>query len=114
MKKDGADLNAASAVRVVSLRSTQGHTDEFGQHSFHPTHGPFAMDHLRPDSAPLQREPQRADAELRGAFQGNGLCPTHLSESLRDIETCMAAQPAKLYGMGFRTAVRRTTLADAN
>ena len=35
-------------------------------------------------------------------------------ESLRDIETCMAAQPAKLYGMGFRTAVRRTTLADAN
>ena len=35
-------------------------------------------------------------------------------ESLRDIETCIAAQPAKLYGMGFRTAVRRTTLADAN
>lgn len=35
-------------------------------------------------------------------------------ESLRDIETCMAAQPAKLYSMGFRSAVRRTTLADAN
>ena len=35
-------------------------------------------------------------------------------ESLRDIETCMAAQPAKLYRMGFRNAVRRTTLADAN
>jgi hypothetical protein len=35
-------------------------------------------------------------------------------ESLRDIETCLAAQPAKLYHMGFRGPVRRSTLADAN
>ncbi len=35
-------------------------------------------------------------------------------ESLRDIEACLAAQPAKLYHMGFRGAVRRSTLADAN
>jgi len=35
-------------------------------------------------------------------------------ESLRDIETCFSAQASKLYAMGFRDPVRRSTLADAN
>jgi hypothetical protein len=35
-------------------------------------------------------------------------------ESLRDIETCLTVQASKLYGMGFRQPVRRSTLADAN
>lgn len=35
-------------------------------------------------------------------------------ESLRDIEACLNAQPSKLYAMGFRAPVRRSTLADAN
>jgi transposase len=35
-------------------------------------------------------------------------------ESLRDIEACLCAQPAKLYGMGFRNPVAKSTLADAN
>ncbi len=35
-------------------------------------------------------------------------------ESLRDIETCLLANQAKLYGMGFRSPIRRSTLADAN
>lgn len=35
-------------------------------------------------------------------------------ESLRDIEACLSAQASKLYHMGLRTAVSRTTLADAN
>jgi hypothetical protein len=35
-------------------------------------------------------------------------------ESLRDIETCLSAQPGKLYHMGFREPVRRSTLSDAN
>jgi len=35
-------------------------------------------------------------------------------ESLRDIEICLSAQTAKLYHMGFREPVRRSTLADAN
>ncbi len=35
-------------------------------------------------------------------------------ESLRDLEACLAACPSKLYHSGFRTAVRRSTLADAN
>lgn len=35
-------------------------------------------------------------------------------ESLRDIETCLRAQSAKLYHLGIRGAVARSTLADAN
>lgn len=35
-------------------------------------------------------------------------------ESLRDIEACLSAQAAKLYHMGLRAAVARSTLADAN
>ena len=35
-------------------------------------------------------------------------------ESLRDIEVCLSAQAEKLYHMGFRQPVRRSTLADAN
>ena len=35
-------------------------------------------------------------------------------ESLRDIEACLSAQPAKLWHMGFGGPVRRSTLADAN
>jgi hypothetical protein len=35
-------------------------------------------------------------------------------ESLRDIETCLAAQASKLYHMGIRQPVARATLADAN
>ena len=35
-------------------------------------------------------------------------------ESLRDIEACLSAQPTKLWHMGFRGSVRRSTLADAN
>lgn len=35
-------------------------------------------------------------------------------ESLRDIEACLSAQAAKLYHLGIRSPVRRTTLADAN
>jgi hypothetical protein len=35
-------------------------------------------------------------------------------ESLRDIEVTLAAHATKLYGMGLRQSVRRSTLADAN
>ena len=35
-------------------------------------------------------------------------------ESLRDIEACLRSLGAKLYHMGFRSQVARSTLADAN
>ncbi len=35
-------------------------------------------------------------------------------ESLRDIEVCLGAVPQRLYHMGIRGRVARSTLADAN
>lgn len=35
-------------------------------------------------------------------------------ESLRDIEACLSALPDRLYHMGIRGKVSRSTLADAN
>ena len=35
-------------------------------------------------------------------------------ESLRDDETCLRAYPSKLYHLGIRGGVARSTLADAN
>ena len=35
-------------------------------------------------------------------------------ESLRDIEACLRAQPGKLYHMGIKSRISRSTLADAN
>ncbi len=35
-------------------------------------------------------------------------------ESLRDIVSCLSAQQSKLYHLGFRGTIRRSTLSDAN
>jgi Transposase DDE domain/Domain of unknown function (DUF4372) len=53
---------------------------------------------------------------LRCAEQYRAMAFAQLTyrESLRDIEVCLSVQAAKLYHMGFREPVRRSTLADAN
>jgi len=47
-------------------------------------------------------------------FRAMAFAQLTFRESLRDIEACLNAQPSKLYGMGFRNPVARSTLADAN
>lgn len=47
-------------------------------------------------------------------FQAMAFAQITYRESLRDIEACLSAQSAKLYHMGFRGPVRRSTLADAS
>ena len=44
----------------------------------------------------------------------DGFRATNLSRSLRDIETCLQSIGSKLYHMGFRSKVARSTFADAN
>ena len=46
------------------------------------------------------------------AVSGHGLCAVDLAR--RDIEASLSASAGKLYAMGFRSAVKRSTLADAN
>jgi hypothetical protein len=48
------------------------------------------------------------------AFRVMAFAQLTYRESLRDIEACLSAQAGKLYHMGFRDRVHRSTLADAN
>ena len=47
-------------------------------------------------------------------FRVMALAQMTYRESLRDIEACLSAQVAKLYHMGFREPIKRSTSADAN
>ena len=47
-------------------------------------------------------------------FRAMAFAQLTFRESLRDIETCLRAVSTKLYHMGFRGSIRRSTLADAN
>jgi hypothetical protein len=47
-------------------------------------------------------------------FRAMAFAQVTYRESLRDIEACLLANQAKLYSMGFRSPVKRSTLADAN
>lgn len=71
------------------------------------------------------REFQRCVRRYRGDFRVRRFrCWEHFltlafaqltyRESLRDIEACLGAMPERLYHMGFRSPISRSTLADAN
>jgi hypothetical protein len=47
-------------------------------------------------------------------YQAMAFAQITYRESLRDIEACLSAQSAKLYHMGLRGPIRRSTQADAN
>src|ERR1700686_2501065 len=47
-------------------------------------------------------------------FRVMGFAQITYRGSLRDIEACLGSQPSKLYGMGLRGPVAKSTLADAN
>lgn len=50
----------------------------------------------------------------RDQFMSLGFAQLTFRESLRDIETCLRALGPKLYHVGFRGQISRSTLADAN
>ena len=59
------------------------------------------------------------DYEFRGFSCGDQVLALAFAqltyrESLRDIEACLRAASGKLYHMGFRGKISRSTLADAN
>src|SRR6267142_7050179 len=61
----------------------------------------------------LRRQQGRSTILVLGAVSGNGFCSTDPSRE-SDIEVCLAAHQKDLYRSGFRSLVKRSTLADAN
>jgi hypothetical protein len=72
------------------------------------------MEHVHADCLAVWRGLAGADIVLRRAVSSLAFAQLTHRKSLRDIETCLSAQAAKLYAMGFGDPVRRSTLADAN
>src|SRR6202140_1234808 len=106
----GVDLNLAGRYSELF----RGVAREHRQNAFRATHGFYAVEHLY---AIVTR--YGGDARVRTlccAEQSRAMAFAQLTyrESLRDIEVCLSAQASKLYHMGFREPVRRSTLADAN
>jgi hypothetical protein len=73
------------------------------------------LDQLCPNRRALFGRCAGFDLAQYRALSNHGLRAIDLgSESLRDIEATLGANPTKLYAMGLRQAVHRSTLADAN
>jgi transposase len=77
------------------------------------------MEHLPSYEFQKCVERYRGDVHYRGSscrdqFLAMAFAQLTYRESLRDIETCLGAMQGKLYHMGFRGRVTRSTLADAN
>ena len=77
------------------------------------------MDHLPPYGFHKCVERYHGNYKLRGfscldQFLCLAFAQLTFRESLRDIEACLRSVPSKLYHMGFRGNVSRSTLADAN
>jgi hypothetical protein len=59
--------------------------------------------------------PPGAQLQCAEQFRAMAFAQLAYRESLREIEACLNAQPAKLYPiMGFRSPVRRSTLVEGN
>src|SRR6266566_4963544 len=106
----GVDLNLIGRYSEFF----RGVAREYRQDAVRPTHGFSAMEHIHADCCALRR--RRWVRTLCCAEQYRAMAFAQLTyrESLRDIEVCLSAQASKLYHMGFREPVRRSTLADAN
>ena len=77
------------------------------------------MDHLPWHTFRRIVERYRGDHRVRdfgcaSQFRAMAFAQFTYRDSLRDIETCLDAQSAKLYHLGIRGRVARSTLADAN
>ena len=64
--------------------------------------------------SPVPGPVQGATVLLFGSVSLHGFAQLTGRESLRDIETCLRALQPKLYHVGIRAHVSRTTLARAN
>ena len=89
------------------------------KHELWPNRLLAAMDHL--PSYEFQKCVNRYSGDYmsrslscRDQFLAMAFAQLTYRESLRDIETCLRSISGKLYHMGFRGTIARSTLADAN
>jgi len=110
VKNGGVDLNMECRFRHASGDPNPGETNVHRQDPVHSTHGLPALGIVNRYGGDYKVRTLRCTEHYRVM----AFAQLTYRESLRDIEACLSAQPAKLYHMGFREPIRRSTLADAN
>ena len=78
------------------------------------THGALTSSHVSPLRTALSFQISNQDLFASRPVSLHGLAQLTYRESLRDIETCLRAHQAKLYHLGIRGHIAKSTLADAN
>ena len=108
-------MNFGSPVCDARGFERPGVTHERGQDAVCAGHGVRSMDEFFAHRAAPRWRRRGTPHELRRTVPRHGVCAVDLgSESLRDIEVTLGANAGKLYSMGLRHSVHRSTLADAN
>jgi len=79
-----------------------------------PSDAVSAAQRVPPLRGEVSRGRQSPQLHLHGQFLCLAFAQLTYRESLRDIETCLRAMQPKLYHMGIRGRVSRSTLAEAN
>src|SRR6516162_8394113 len=114
MGRGGVDLNELGLPVLLFRGHNSGEVNVYGQDPVRPANGFSAVDDICADCRTLWWRPLRQVIALHRTFSGHAFAQLTYRESLRDIEACLSAQASKLYHMGFREPIRRSTLSDAN
>ena len=110
----GLDLNLPALICDPARNSLAGGIDELGQTGVRASHAAFAADHVSPLRGALWRSHKVKSFSCLDQYLCMAFAQLTYRESLRDIEACLRAQQSKLYHMGIKSRVSRSTLADAN
>jgi Domain of unknown function (DUF4372) len=108
----GVDLTAVVLFALLSGNEIPGGADAYWQNVVRATHGFFAVDDVWTDRGTVPWRPLRESLRCAEHFRVMAFAQLTYRESLRDIEAGLSAQASKLYHMGFRAPIRRTTLSD--
>src|SRR5262245_56979006 len=110
----GLDLSCASSICDPAKNSLVGGIDELGQTGVRASHAAFASEHVSPLRDALGGAHKVKSFSCLDQYLCMAFAQLTYRDSLRDIEACLRAQQSKLYHMGIKSRVSRSTLADAN
>ena len=110
----GLDLNLRSCFRHPAGKALAGGGDEHRCAGVRSSHKASTADHVSPLRRSSQRHSQSRSILVFRSVPLHGVRPTDVSREPARYRSLPARQPGKLYHMGIRSRVSRSTLADAN
>jgi hypothetical protein len=108
------DLNSPQQYGQITSVRTQEDIHEFRTNGFSSASSVSATSRFQPVCAALSGLLQIQSFSTFDQFLCLAYAQMSGRQSLRDIETCLNSHSEKLYHIGFRGGISRSTLADAN